>query len=364
MKKLGIDARLINQTGVGTYLKNLLYFLEKILPEDIELNVYLRSVDQNKINFFKKNIHKKIADYHWHSLNEQLGFLIQLCRDRLDLMHFTYFSLPLFYPGKFITTIHDLIPWMYKTGKASTHNRWFYEIKYLFYKLIILNQVKRAVQIITPTQAVKNDLLRIFGNQLDSKVKVIHEGVNYLLKEVMPNNSLKEKYRDGYFLYVGNFYPHKNIEMLVKAFKKLKNERLILVGPKDYFSQKIINLVNELGLEKQIIFIVGADLADIRYLYEHCRALIHPSLAEGFGLPIIEAMYFKKPIIASRISPFQEIIGKNYFPFDPQQEKSLLENIQELVNKKIITVDYGDFENEFSFQKMASETLKIYEKKS
>ena len=119
--------------------------------------------------------------------------------------------------------------------------------------------------------------------------------------------------------------------------------------------------MQELGLQKQITFVVGADLVKIKYLYEHCRALIHPSLAEGFGLPIIEAMYFQKPIIASDILPFKELAKNQYLAFFPHDEKALLDQIKRLLDQKINQVDYGNFETEFNFEKMTQTTLGVYQ---
>jgi len=361
MKKIGIDARLLNQTGVGIYLKNLLYYLEKILPDDILLYVYLLPADFESLNFSRSNIKKQVADYHWHSFNEQWGFLKQLLKDKLDLMHFTYFSSPFFYPGKFIATIHDLTPWYFKTGKASTHNQLIYEIKYWFYKLIITRQVKKAVRIITPTYAVRDNLLRIFGKRLSPKIEVTHEGVNYQLKEIEANQNLNQKIKEKYFLYVGNFYPHKNVEFLIKTFSQLKNQHLVLAGPANYFSQRLLRLIENLKTKEQFIFVAQPSLANLKYLYTHSLALLHPSLSEGFGLPIIEAMFFNKPIVASKTPPFNELTNHRHFSFDPHSEKELLAQINLFLKNKITTVDYGDFEKNFSFEKMAKSTLGIYQ---
>src|SRR4030043_350507 len=108
MKKIGIDARLYSQTGVGVYIRNLLYFLNQIETKEIIFYVYLLDQDFEKINFKNKNFIKKRANYYWHTFDEQTGFLKTLNKDNLDLMHFTYFGFPILYKKKYLATIHDL----------------------------------------------------------------------------------------------------------------------------------------------------------------------------------------------------------------------------------------------------------------
>src|SRR3989338_8941338 len=183
MKKIRIDARLYSQTGIGTYLQNFLFYLDKNNPKKESFYVYLRKEDFSKVRFNSKNFIKKVADYPWHSLSEQSGFLRQLNQDKLDLMHFTYFSYPIFYRQKFIATVHDLTPLFFKTGKASTKNSFLYKIQHFFYKIILETQVKKAVKILTPSEAVKDQLIYKFGQFFESKIFPIHLGVNfYLLK--------------------------------------------------------------------------------------------------------------------------------------------------------------------------------------
>jgi glycosyltransferase involved in cell wall biosynthesis len=171
-------------------------------------------------------------------------------------MHFTYFSLPIFYSRKFITTIHDLTPLFYKTGLASTHHPLIYEIKYFFYKLVIKRQIKNALKIITPTAAVKQELMSLFDQVLNKKIVVTHEGVDYRLKQTVSNQSLRLRIGEHkYFLYVGNFYPHKNVAMLIRSFSDLPGQKLVLAGPTNYFSQKIEQLIQTLNLQKKIFLL-------------------------------------------------------------------------------------------------------------
>lgn len=359
MKKIGIDARLYNQTGVGTYLQNLLFYLDKKELKDLYY-VYFLKKDFNKINFKNKKIIKKIADYKWHSFSEQTSFLITLLKDNLDLVHFTYFTFPVFYPKKYILTVHDLTPIYFKTGRASTKNILIYYIKHFVFKVLFFISVLRAKIIITPTFTVKKQLIDYFGFfNIRDKIKVIYEGITYqLLSRKIIDNNFSKKFKN-FFLYIGNFYPHKNVENLIKAFLEIKNNyNLILIGPDDYFSNRIEKLIKKTKNNK-IILLKNLKREEINWFYENCLALIHPSLSEGFGLTLIEAAYFKKPIIASNIDVFKEIWGDNYLSFDPKNINDIKEKIEFFIKNKL-KFDYSKILKNLSFEKMTKETLEIY----
>ncbi len=359
MKKIGIDARLYSQTGIGTYLQNFLFYLDKNNPEKESYYVYLRKEDFSKVKFNSKNFIKKIADYPWHSLSEQSGFLRQLNQDKLDLMHFTYFSYPIFYSRKFIATIHDATPLLFKTGKASTKNQLIYNIKHLFFRIILRGQIEKAVKIITPTYTVKKQLINIYGEKISKKILPIYEGISYKIIKTLENKDLGKKFKN-FFIYVGNFYPHKNVEKLIQAFSKAQtSHKLILLGPNDYFKERLFQLINRLKQEKRILFFNNPSISDLVFFYKNARALIHPSLSEGFGLPLIEAAYFNCPIIASDINVFEELLGNNYLSFNPNDVDDIVDKIKNFIEKKP-NFNYENILKQYSFEKMTNETVKIY----
>ncbi|MFA6017336.1 MAG: glycosyltransferase family 1 protein [Patescibacteria group bacterium] len=359
MKKIGIDARLYSQTGVGTYLKNLIYYLEKKQLENELFYIYLLPGDYDSVSFKNKNIIKRKVNYSWHSVGEQLGFAIKLYQDNLDLMHFTYFSYPVLYWRKFVATVHDTTPLLFKTGKASTKNQLIYNIKHLFFRIILRCQVRRAVKIITPTETVKKQLKDIYGNKISDKISPIYEGVNYQIIEAKENKNLNKKF-SNFFIYVGNFYPHKNVEKLIEAFKKInKKYKLILIGPKDFFTARILRCIDTSNQNKNILLLTNSSLADLVFFYKNALALIHPSLSEGFGLPLIETTYFNTPVIASNIKVFQELLGNDYLSFNPKDTNDIAKKIKNFIKKKP-EYDYKNIINKFSFENMTNKTLKIY----
>ena len=362
MKRIGIDARLYSQTGVGVYIRNLLYFLDQIETKDIVFFVYLLDQDFKRVNFKNKSFVKKRADCYWHTFNEQINFLKILNKDNLDLMHFTYFSFPVLYTRKYLATIHDLTLNFFKTGKASTKTKLVYELKYLAFKFTLKTQVKKALKIITPTKTVKKDLISYYGRKIESKTVSIYEGVNNELISAKENSDLKTKFPGKFFIYIGNFYPHKNVENLIKAFSQINNKdfKLILIGPKDFFVSCLLQLINKLKQEKKIIFYHNQSIDDLVYFYKNAQALIHPSLSEGFGLPIVEAIYFNLPVIASNIPVFKEILEDQYLSFSPNDSKDIEKKINIFMQRKS-NFDYKKLIEKYSFKKMAKETFVIYE---
>ncbi|MCL4382528.1 MAG: glycosyltransferase [Patescibacteria group bacterium] len=171
--KIGIDARLWKQTGVGRYVQELTSNLAKIDQK----NHYLLFFAKNEFEEFKlpgPNFEKMIIDIRWHSLKEQIVMPYLLWREKLDLVHFPYFSVPIFYPGKFIVTIHDLILDHFETGKASTLPLFLYKLKRLGYKLVMWVALHRAVKVITVSETTKREIIKHYHLNSE-KIAVTYE---------------------------------------------------------------------------------------------------------------------------------------------------------------------------------------------
>ncbi|PIQ73326.1 hypothetical protein COV58_03170 [Candidatus Roizmanbacteria bacterium CG11_big_fil_rev_8_21_14_0_20_36_8] len=354
MKKIGIDARLYSQTGVGTYLRNLLHYLVKIDNPDIIFYIYLLPLDFDQIEFPSKHFIKRMVSARWHTIAEQTTFYGEIMRDDLGLMHFTYFSYPVLYKRPFIATVHDITPLLFKTGRASTLNFIFYEIKHQIFKYVLSAQIKNAKKIITPTQTVKDQLVEYYGKNIEPKIEPIYEGVNFELLNAKKNEKLRAKLTTPFFLYVGNFYPHKNVGRLVEAFKRSRQKsKLLLVGPDNMFAKKLKDQIKTSRIEN-IEFMHDAKIDDLVYLYKNAKALVNPSLSEGFGLPLIEAVHFGCPIIASNIPVFHELMGDGYVSFDPF-------NVNDIADKLRITNYERRITNgEFFFERMTEKVMKLY----
>jgi len=364
--RIGIDARLWNQTGVGRYIRNLVYNLEKIdKKNDYVLFVREKDLEQLKIQkrSFLRNPKFKIvrANISWHSLEEQLKFPKILNRENLDLVHFPYISIPFSYRRPYVLTIHDLIPYHYPTGKASILPLPLYGLKLLSYKFLVYFITNRALKIITVSQATKKEIidhLKISSN----KIVVTHEGT-----DLKPGIG-RDKSRMPFFLYVGNAYPHKNLEKLLEVFSKLKKLRtdanLVFVGKDDYFYRRLKKFADKLGILDSVVFLGDVSDARLAVLYRSAAAFISTSLMEGFGLPVLEAMALSCPVIVSDIPTFREICKDAALYFNPDKEEEILERMKEVLyfdfNRKMYIKRGLEKAKEFSWAKTAQETLKIY----
>lgn len=363
--RIGIDARLWGESGVGRYIRNLVWELSKI----DRVNQYILFLrDENEVGPRKlpENWQSRKVDIRWHTVEEQLRFPAILNRENLDLVHFPYFSVPIFYKRPFIVTIHDLILHHFPTGEATTLPLSFYQLKLLGYKFVISQAAKKAKKIITVSNATKKEIIRHLGVDED-KVIVTYEGMDYRVKRTIPYTLIP----NPYFLYVGNAYPHKNLERLLEAFKKTYNLKpktynLVFVGKEDYFYKRLKEKVKKMGLVKNVIFYGEAHDEELSALYKNAKALVLPSLMEGFGLPAVEAMANKCLVVCSEIPALREVCGEAAIYFNPYDVNDIrnkmeviysndLDRYSENVERGLKRVKI------FSWQEMAKQTLKIYE---
>lgn len=365
--KIGIDARLWNESGVGRYTRNLISELSKI---DKKNQYTLFALKKDKMAIESLRLGKKwkivVGDIRWHTLDEQIKFPLLLNQEKLDLVHFPYFSVPIFYSRPFTVTIHDLILHHFPTGEASTLPLPLYTLKLLGYKYVISQAARRAKKIITVSNATKNEIADHLGADRD-KIVVIHEGVD----QQIANSKLQMvKTHKQYFLYVGNAYPHKNLERLIDALDILVSQypdiSLILVGREDYFYKRLREKVQGMKLVDQVIFYGKATDEELKNLYRNAQALIVPSLMEGFGLPALEAMVNGCLVLAADIPSLREICGHAAVYFNPNSTGELAEKMKVIHYNN--TYHYSDIKKKgsarvkmFSWKKMTKETLAVYE---
>lgn len=346
--RIGIDTRLWSQTGVGRYIRNLVYNLEKI---DKENNYVLFVREEDEVDVKSSNFRTVKVDIPWHSFYEQIKFPGVLNKENLDLVHFPYVSAPLFYKRPFVLTIHDLILHHYPTGRSSTLPLPFYGVKLLAYRFLIKRLAFKAKHIIVPSLQTKEELMDHLKIE-DKKISITHEAVD----ENLIKRNFKKK---PFFLYVGNAYPHKNLDRLVNIFNKIKNAKLILAGRKDYFYSRL-----EKSAGENIEFIYNASDSKLSQLYSEAKFFIAPSFMEGFGLSLLEAMANGCIALVSNISSFKEVSKGSAVYFDPSKENEIYEKVLAALNnnfdeKKIIESELKAVKD-FSWRKMAEQTLKIY----
>lgn len=365
--KIGIDARLWNETGVGRYIRNLVSHLADI-DQHNEYILFLQEKEYHSVVTPGNNFRKRLADIPWHSLAEQTVFLKILYQEKLDLMHFPYFSFPMFYLRPFVITIHDLILFHYPTGKASQLPVPVYKTKLFAYKRLMHYAARHAKKIIAVSEATKKEIIDHLHVQPE-KIIVTYEGVSLKMQNGVDTMQNKRVKNDPYFLYVGNAYPHKNLDMLLKAFAEFSKETLhvslVLVGKEDYFYQVLQRRLLQLAIETSVIVLSNVSDEELSFLYRNAIALVMPSFMEGFGLPTLEAMQNNCLVAASAIPSLQEICQDVAVYFDPKNKEAMIAVLKKIyfepalfANNKLLGLQHAQV---FSWEKMAEETLRVYE---
>ncbi len=364
--RIGIDGRLWNETGVGRYIRNLVANLAEIDKQN-EYILFLRKKEYDTLITPGNNFRKRLADVQWHSFAEQTIFLNILYKENLDLVHFPYFSFPLFYSRPFVVTIHDLILFYYPTGKASRLPEFIYQLKLFAYERLMNHAVAHAKKIFAVSNATKNELIHQLHAEPE-KVVVTYEGENLETTIAPFGKDTGIHITNQYFLYVGNAYPHKNLEKLLKTFEEFSEEvpqvDLVLVGKEDYFYEQLQRKILEFKLVNSVTLLTSVTDAQLQSLYRGAIALIMPSLMEGFGLPAVEAMANNCLVVASAIPSLREVCqdAAIYFnPLDRDDMRNALKNAYynqvALANNKKIGLERAKV---FSWRTMAEATLAIY----
>ena len=364
--RIGIDARLYGpkQTGPGRYVQKLIQNLEKI-DLDNQYIVFLRKENWNEYQPKNKNFKKVLADCHWYTLKEQILMPFKIRQAKVNLMHFPHFNVPVFCFKPFVVTIHDLILKRFPTRRVSALESFSYWFKNLAYHLVIYSAVKRSKKIIAISNYTKKDILRYFN--IDSeKIKVIYEGAPQEVFNSSNDDILKKhNISKPYLLYVGNAYPHKNLERLIVAFDRLNKNgmQLVLAGRLDYFYKKIQKRFSGF---KNIVFTDFILDKDLPILYQNASLYIFPSLCEGFGLPPLEAMSYQVPVVCSKATCLPEILGQAAIYFNPEDIEDMKEKIKLVLEDKELQeklkLEGNKRIKKYSWIKMAKEVLEVYKK--
>lgn len=307
---IGIDASRANKeikTGVEWYSYHLIENLKKI---DTENHYFLYSEEKlkNDLVNLPLNWQSKVLSWPLKFIWTQIRLSWEMFINPPDLLFIPSHVIPLIHPKKVVTTIHDLgfkrFPEAY-----SFFQRWYQDFSVKF-------ALKHATKIIVPSEFTKKELMEIY--QADpKKLIVIHLAYNAEIfsSDDNPEKSAKilGKYniKKPYLLYVGRLENKKNISFLIDVFENLslkENSQLVLVGNGGYGYEKIKDKIKKSKFKDRIIQLPWINEEELAILYREARVFVFPSLYEGFGIPLLEAMTTSTPIVASNIASIPEIV--------------------------------------------------------
>lgn len=367
--RIGIDARFFGSTGkgLGRYTRRLIENLEAI-DNCNEYFIFLRKENFDEYQPKNPRFQKVLADYRWYTFSEQINMPRILNKYKLDLVHFPHFNVPLFYRKKFIITIHDLILIHFPTIRGTTLNPLFYWFKFAAYKIVIRSAIKRAKKVIAVSNFTKRDILKHYRIG-ENKIALTYEACDIHQKD-MPRDSsfILKKYGiiKPYIMYVGNAYPHKNLEALILAFGNFigyNDFQLVLVGKEDYFYKRLRDFAVNKKIEN-VIFAGFVPDSELSAIYQKARLYVFASLYEGFGIPPLEAMAKGVPVVSSDHPCMKEVLGDSAYYFDAGQSENITRAIGILLNnqglrEELIKKGYEQIKK-YSWERMAGETLNIY----
>lgn len=362
--KIGIDARKINDLGIGTYIKNIITRLPLLSDDEYVLFGSSEKLKDYNIPVIEFNLPV-------YSIKEQIKFPGIIKKSGIDLFHSPHYVVPLFSFKKaeclrsMVVTVHDLIHLIFPEYLPSRP-------AYFYAKFMISSACRKAKKIITISENTKKDIIKYF-NLEPSKIKVVYLGVSEIFKQSAEKSAKARAKYGKYLLYVGAIRPHKNILTLIESFYKLKKEKnikhnLIIIGRgkmpyinevkrkiNNYFMQNEVLMFENLPQKKLIEFYCGSDL------------FVFPTLYEGFGLPVLEAMACGCPVLTSDTSSLPEVAGDAGIMVNPLSIEEISQAIYKIITNENLRnqmIQKGLKRAKlFSWEKTALGTLKVYQAK-
>ena len=342
--RIGFDGKRAanNLTGLGNYSRSLIEHLADQFPEN-EYVVYTPKVDASirKYALFSKgNVKLQLpAKNSTSPIWRSVGVVIELIRSKVDLFHGLSHEIPygLKENGiKSIVTIHDLI-FLVKPAYYSFFDRIIYKYKSKY-------ACKHADRIIAISQQTKKDIIRFYGTD-PAKIDVIYQSCDDQFKILLGENEkefIRKKYQlpQHYLLNVGTIEARKNLLLIIKALPLIDPAYpLLVIGKETKYTKLVKKEIENLGLQKRVIFLKNIPFSDLPGIYQMASTFIYPSRYEGFGIPIIEALYGKAPIIAAKGSCLEEAGGPDSIYVSADDSGALAEAVNKILTNKMLKTE-------------------------
>lgn len=378
--RIGIDARAILNpeksapTGVANYVWQLIKNLLEIDPKNQYVLFFDFKVrDKDVKRFSKPNVKIKFfpfSDYKKYmpaAYSEILG-MATLAREKLDVLHTTspLYRVPASYRGKVVTTFYDFAPYRVpelfpRLSTAKLKALYAFAAKKSDHIIAVSNSTKKNIQEFLKYPAEK---ITTIPNGIDSR---FFEPVKFTAEEIKKLYEIKDKY----ILFLGTLEPRKNLSRVIEAFAKFKKNfkgnfgyQLVVAGKRGWLTEEYFQLVKDLGIEEDVIFTgyIGGD--ELQPFYTYAEFFVMPSLWEGFGQTVVEAMACGTPCLVSHTASLPEVAGEAALYVNPYDTEGIAKGMERLASEKSLCERLSAAGREqakkFSWEKCARETLKVY----
>lgn len=360
--RIGIDGRYIQDhfPGIGRYTYNLVRGLSRVSPQDTFVVFYNPKLENTRFEVQRlaaPNVQLRLADVPTFSILEQTKLPSLMTKEKIAVFHSPYYIKPYRHKVPSVVTIHDVSSSLYPQYLPSLQAR-------LVFEATTRLAIRTSRIVIVDSQAAKSDLIRQYNVPPD-KVRVIHLAADEFEPDALPCTLPARLQGLRYVLYLGMNKPHKNLVRLIQAWAKINvAHKLVLAGKEDDRYPEARHEVEAQGLADRVIFLgeVGED--EMSAVYRGADLFVFPSLNEGFGLPVLEAMKSGVPVIASEASSLPEIVGEAGIlvnPYDVNEMAMAMQftltndSLREELRQKSI-----DQASKFSWERTARETLAAY----
>ena len=318
-------------SGVGVYSIDVI----KHLVKKIDNGIIYSSL--NEFGNLPEKWHLKLTmDFNrdlirWLWIN--IIFLFKLKKN--DVLYCTFSEAPVFFRGKLIITVHDLMP----INFPENHSK---KLRF-YYRKILYRNLKNAFKIIVISETVKKDIIKFYPDIEESKIKLIYNGYDSsIFNTFRPENEINNfKLRYGlnnYIIYVGRISRIKNVLCLLKAFIHIKDKithNLVIIGKDEsQIMPEALEMLKSGNIDSRVVFIKHLNKNELQFALKGADLFLSASLSEGFGMPAIEAMACGVPCILSDIDAFREISGGAAAMFNPSEPAELADKILQLLNNE------------------------------
>jgi glycosyltransferase involved in cell wall biosynthesis len=331
--RIAIDARKLHDYGIGTYVRNLVYWLGQLGGPDTYV-LLCRPRDVDYVRSLGPSFEAWVETSGNYSVREHWSLPWSVARARADLFHAPHYVVSPLVRCPFIVTIHDCIHLRFP---EYLPNRFAPTVA----RTMMRGAARRSKRILTVSQASKQDILHYLHVPTE-KVEVIYNGLDERLatapdREAVVNVRDRFQLDAPFILYTGNIKPHKNIDRLIEAYSILRRRgfqttKLLIIGDDVSKYPNLRRLVHRFQLHQYVRFLGFVPDATLAALYRLASVFVFPSLYEGFGLPPLEAMAAGTPVVTSNISSLPEVVGDAALLVDPMDAGAIADAMARILN--------------------------------